>query len=291
MRIFMNGHFVENNEALISVLDLGLLRGYSVFDFLRTYNNKPFHLQDHLERLHYSASQLGIALPYSFEEMETIVLKLLKDSPHLEHGIKILITGGISEDQFFPGPTPTFIAFAYPLSPYSFPSIRVTTTRCKRSLPQCKTTHYLEGILSLQAGKKHEAKEALYLNEKNEILEALTSNFFAFRDGVLLTPPEEGILLGITRSIVLKICESMFPIQTRPISFEEIPFIDEIFLSASNKEILPVTHIDGSPIGNGEIGPLTQQVMYAFRKYVQSESWPPLFISRHLECTRKCERI
>lgn len=285
MQVFINGTYATQENALVSILDLGLLRGYGVFDYLRTYENRPFHLQDHLERLHYSASQVGMDLPYSFSSIEQIIQELLQKSPHQEHSIKLVVTGGLSEDQLFPSTTSSFFAFAYPLqrpaSTAFTQGVRVLTTRHKRSFPHCKTTQYLGAIVALQEGKKHNASEVLYLNDNNEVQEATTSNFFAFREGTLLTPPEEGILLGITREVVLRLCAPHFPTIVRPIMQRDLPFLDEAFLTASNKEIMPISHIDGLPIGKGTVGPLTQKVMHLFAEYTKQATWSPLRIARY----------
>ncbi len=287
MYFFINGSFVSESDAKLSVLDLGLIRGFGVFDFLRTYSGKPFHLKEHLQRLSYSAKNIGISVPYSLEETEEILETLLKKNGPGEYCIKLVLTGGISPDQLFPSEKASFIAFAYPLTGYPEhffrEGIRTITTFQKRSLPDCKTTQYLPAILSLKEGKKRGASEALYVNEKKEILEATTSNFFAFKNGTLITPPEDEILVGITREVVLRLCRSYFPVEVRSIHLEEIPYFDETFITASNKEIMPVIQIDDMQIKDGSVGPLTKEVRRLFDCYTQSLDWEPLTIQRYVE--------
>lgn len=102
MHYFIDGNYLSEKDAKISLLDLSVLRGFGVFDFLRTYQKKPFHLREHLLRLQYSAAHIGLELPYSFQEIETVVSTLLNAFPEAEAAIKILVTGGVSSDQFTP---------------------------------------------------------------------------------------------------------------------------------------------------------------------------------------------
>lgn len=285
MSYFLNGSYFFNEEAKISVLDLGLLRGLGVFDYLRTYQGKPFHCLDHLQRLEYSARETGLSLPYSLEELSQTVDTLLEaeQKKHgMECGIKIIITGGVSPSQFMPHHTATCIAFALPHTPYPrhyyTEGVKVISTPHRRHLPHCKTTHYLPAITALQKGAASGAVEALYLSAQGEILEATTSNFFAIKKGKLYTSASPEILLGVTRAIVLKIAENQIPSRFDPIYLDDLPSFEEAFLTATNKEILPVISVDGKVIGNGQVGPYTQQLMEQFQCYTKLPKWPPLQI-------------
>lgn len=282
---YINGQYVKEEDAKISVMDLAVLRGFSVFDYLRTYNGRPFHLQEHLERLKYSAEHIGLTLPNSLTEIEEIIHNIQKLNNLHEASIKILVTGGTSSDQFTPMPTGNLIVFAYPLTPYPphylSDGIKAITTKLNRSLPTSKTTQYTPAIVAMQIGKKQNAQEALYLNEKEEILEGTTSNFFAFKNGTLFTCCSEEVLIGITREVIIRLCAPLFQINTRAIHFSEIVAIDEAFVTASNKEIIPVTQIDSLIIGNGKVGPKTKQIIELFRGYTESSHWPTLSIPRY----------
>jgi branched-chain amino acid aminotransferase len=283
---YLNGKYVKEEDAKISILDLSILRGFSIFDYLRTYNGRPFHLWDHLLRLKYSSQQIGLSLPKSLPEIEEIVLHTVKTAHHRgESSIKILVTGGISKDQFTPNPEGNLIVFAYPL--YTYPKdffakgIKVVTTRLNRSLPMSKTTHYTPAIMAMQQGKASDAQEVLYVNARDEILEATTSNFFAFKNDTLYTCCSDEMLIGITREVVLKLSAPHFPIQMHPLKYEEIKEMQEAFITSSNKEVMPVVQIDSFPIGDGKVGPRTQRIMELFRAYTQNGEWPPLNIPRY----------
>jgi branched-chain amino acid aminotransferase len=286
---YMNGQYVREEEAKISILDLGILRGLGVFDYLRTYKGRPFHLWDHLLRLKYSAEHVGLTLPHSLSEIEEIVHQVQKLNHLPEASIKILVTGGVSPDQFTPLPYSNLIIFAYPLtaypSSYFTDGIKVISTRLNRSLPTSKTTQYTPAIVAMQQGKTQNAQEVLYINGKDEILEATTSNFFAFKKGTLYTCCSQEVLFGITREVVIQLITPHYPLETRALHYLEIAEIDEAFITASNKEVMPVVQIDSVQIGNGKVGPKTKQIMGLFRSYTQNEQWPHLNISRYLSTT------
>lgn len=283
---FINGSYVKEEDAKISVLDLSILRGFGIFDYLRTYQGRPFHLRDHLQRFQYSAKQLGLNLPYPLEQIATIINTVLELNGYEESSLKIIATGGVSPDQFTPQNPATLIVFAYPLTAYPAhfytDGIKVATTQLNRSLPFCKTTQYVPGIVALQKGRLQNAQEALYLNAKGEILEATTSNFFGVKNKKLYTCISEEVLAGITREVVLNIAKDRFEICLEPIPANQIDTLDEAFLTASNKEVLPVTAIDENQVGDGQVGPVTKEIMRLFRTYTQQEHWQDLNIPCYL---------
>jgi branched-chain amino acid aminotransferase len=209
----------------------------------------------------------------------SIVQELMKRGALNEAGIKILVTGGTSPDQLLPGDQPRLILFATehipPPAERFTQGISVVTTPLARSLPTSKTTHYAPGIIALQ--KNAGALEALYVNGRGEILEGATSNFFAIKGGTLYTCHSEEILLGITREVVLHLAP--LPLKLQPVTQGDS--LDEAFITASNKEVMPVVQIDGKPVGNGAVGPHTQRLMQTFRAYTQEPTWAPLSIPRH----------
>lgn len=280
---YLNGRYCKEEEAKISVLDLGLIRGYGVFDYLRTYQGRPFHLREHLLRLKYSAELVGLSLPHSLEEIEAIIFNLIEQSSQDPLSIKILVTGGISADQFLPEESPSLIVHVYPFKGYPphfyNEGIKTVTTSLGRIFPQSKTLNYLPAITILKNEKK--AKEALYLNAKREFLEGTTSNFFAFKNKRLITPQSEELLLGITREVVLQLARKHFEVEERPIAYEETKAFEECFITSSVRELLPVIQIDDKKIGNGTPGPLTNCLHELFTAYTRQTEWPPLQIARY----------
>jgi branched-chain amino acid aminotransferase len=278
---YINGNYVPEGEAKLSVFDLSILRGFGVFDYLRTYKKRPFHLWDHLERLNYSAENLRLKIPCSLAEIAKIIDSLIELNQIEEAGIKIIVTGGVSTDQFTPQ-TASLIVLVFALTKYPkhfyTKGVSAITTSLTRSFPKLKTTQYIPAIVTLH---DHQAEEAIYLNQARELLEATTSNFFCFKKNTLYTCNSDEILLGVTREIVLKLAAQRFPIQLRPITYEELSTIDEAFITASNKEVMPLIKIDHHQIGTGEVGVRTKEMIQAFREYTQQSEWKALSIPRH----------
>lgn len=195
------------------------------------------------------------------------------------------MTGGVSPDQIIPQGNSALIILVYPLKPYPADfytsGIKVVSTSLPRSMPLAKTIQYLPGIVALQQGRRENAQEAIYLNSKGEILEAITCNFFAFKEDRLITPASEEILFGITREVVLNIAAPSFPIEIRSIPYAEIKELSEAFITSSAREVMPVTVIDNQKIGDGKVGPHTKKVMELFNEYTRQAEWPDLLINRY----------
>lgn len=277
---YLNGSYVREDEAKIPIVDLGVVRGYGIFDYLRTYKGVPFHLWEHLLRLKYSAEQIGLHLPNTLEEIEKIIAKLLRENNYPESSIKIVVTGGLSSDHMMPEKNSTLMILVYPFKPFPeefyTQGIRAITTPLFRPVPFAKTTHYIPAIMALQKAREAGAQEALYLNAAREVLEATTSNFFGFKQGTLVTSASEEILYGITREVIIKVASC--PIEIRPIRYEELPSFEEAFLSSSNREIMPISQIDEICF---KLGPNTKELKERFRKYTSQGSWEELKIPRY----------
>ncbi len=276
MNIFyINGKFVPESQAKISVFDLGFLRGYAVFDFLRTYNQKPFYLEDHLKRLLNSAKLIGLKHNYNLEKLKEIVIKTvqknIKANPQkVDFNIRIYLTGGISKDFISPG-KPNLIILITSVKEldekFYQKGVKLITKVSERIIPQAKTTIYTEGIKFLQEAKRKGAIEVLLISRKGKILECTTSNFFAVIGRKLITPPIENILVGITRKIVINLAKKLeISVIERDIDIKEIKKFEEAFITATNKEILPVIQIDRIKIGRGKVGGITKILMNEFKK-------------------------
>lgn len=264
LNAYVNGKFVSAEEIQINIFDLGLLRGQAVFEYFRTYHKQPLHLNERIQRLLSSAQASAISVVQTFSQIENIVHTLLQNSPYEECTIRMIATGGETEDGFMPlGTGSLFILVKQfqPLPPDLYTKgIRLLTTPLKRSFPSIKSTHYLPALVAL---KKTQAQDILFINDKNEILEASSANFFGVKGGKLITSNSPDILPGITRKILL----SHFPAEQRPIPLEELFSWDEAFTSSSVKEIVPVVAVDGKKIGNGLPGPQTASLIEFYKEY------------------------
>jgi branched-chain amino acid aminotransferase len=269
---YLNGNYVPFDQACLPLNDLGIVRGYGVFDFLRTYNGVPFKLREHVQRLQNSAKLIGLSLPWSTEEIEAIAQDTLGRNTLPETNIRIVVTGGSSADFITPLGQPSLMVIVTPVSEYPREyyeqGVKVITVKIERFLPTAKTLNYISAIGALQQAKITNAVEALYVNQQGHVLEGTTTNFFIFRDFQLITP-REGILNGITKEVVLELAKNQFEIVEKPIYYSDLSSCDEAFITSSTKEILPVVQIDDLHISKGKPGENTQLLMELFHNYTR----------------------
>ncbi|GAC1627623.1 MAG: branched-chain-amino-acid transaminase [Ktedonobacteraceae bacterium] len=269
---YINGQWVHPHEATISINDVAVLRGYSAFEALRTYNRRPFHLDEHLNRLYRSAELIEMALPWSREHISEIVQEIIQRNAYKHASVRLLVTGGETEDSILPVGKPTLAVLITPLGERDMARFalgyKLITTNLQRVTPEAKTTSYLAAIRALKEAQRHAATDALFVNEQGHVLEATRSNFFVFRGNTLVTP-RTGVLIGITRNVVLELARGRFPIEERPILLEELPYVDEAFITASSREIMPVVQIDEVSIGDGKPGERTYELERRFIEMVE----------------------
>ncbi|MEA1928973.1 MAG: aminotransferase class IV [Candidatus Auribacterota bacterium] len=267
---YIDGEFVEDSLAMIPINDLALLRGYGVFDFLRTYNRKPFCIEEHITRLKNSARLIGLMFPWTVGEVIEIVNQTLSRNHHSESNIRVIVTGGPSPDFLTPAGKPRLLVLVNQLVP--FPAewytrgVKIITIQGARSIPGAKTINYLSALIALETARDRGAVEAISINQEGNIKEGQTATVFSFIKDRLITN-EDGILPGVTRELVLRLTEPEFSREIRDITIEELLRADEIFMTASNKEILPVVRIDDTIISDGRPGPRSRRVMELFRVY------------------------
>ncbi|HEX9131532.1 MAG TPA: aminotransferase class IV [Ktedonobacteraceae bacterium] len=269
---YVGGQWVHPDKATISINDMAVLRGYSVFESLRTYNFRPFHLDEHLERLYRSAILIEMEIPWSSKQIAGVVREIIARNTYQHAVIRLLITGGDSEDGILPSGNPLLVALITPLGERDMERFakgcKLITTKLQRISPEAKTANYVAAVRAMKDALRHSAADALFLNEREHILEATRSNFFIFRGDTLVTP-RRGILIGITRNIVLELARSLFIIEERPILLEELALADEAFITSSSKEITPVVQIDDLIIGDGKPGRRTYQLEQLFIEMVE----------------------
>jgi branched-chain amino acid aminotransferase len=268
---YIDGSYLPENRAVLSVNDLGLLRGYGVFDFLRTYNRRPFLLKEHVARLSQSAGLIGLSLPCSESDIMDIAMETLERNSGLgEANIRLVLTGGDSEDSITPSDRTRLLIMVTGLhhcpEQWYRDGAAVITTRDERYLPRAKTTNYLPAVLALSQARRKGAMESIYVDRSGRLLEGTTTNLFAFIDGTLTTPGN-AVLLGITRKVILQLADGRFAVKIRDIQQEEIHRMEEVFITASNKEVVPIVRMDEYTIGRGRPGERTRRIMQLFAEY------------------------
>lgn len=271
---YIDGEFMKEDEARLSVKDITILRGYGVFDFLITYHRRPFYLKAHVARLENSASEIGLAMHHSNAQICDIVYDTVqRNAHHDESNIRIVYTGGISPDGVTPQGNGILMIMVTPK--HELPDwwysdgAAVVTVGMERFIPTSKSTNYLNAVFAQQMAKKQGAIEAIYVDRQNRVLEGTTTNIFGLKDGMLVTPPD-GILGGITRSVVLDLAKDKHDIALRHIDMGELHTFDEIFISASNKEIVPVIRVNEMVVADGKPGKQTLEIMRLFREYTDA---------------------
>ena len=269
---YIGGRWVHPHEATVSINDTAVLRAYSVFESLRTYDRRPFHLDDHLTRLYHSAQLIDLDIPYSREQITTIVREVIERNAYKHATIRIFVTGGETEDSILPTGKPMLVVLITPLGERDMQRFaqgsRVITTHLQRIMPEAKTNNYIAAVRALKEAARRNASDALFVNEQDHVLEATRSNFFISRGDTLVTP-RQGILIGVTRNVVLDLARGRFPVEERPILLEELARAGEAFITSSSKEILPVIQIDDLVIGNGKPGPRTYELEQRFIDMVE----------------------
>jgi branched-chain amino acid aminotransferase len=269
---YVDGKFVPDSEAVFPINDLGLLRGYGCFDFMRTYNGRVIFIQDHVQRLFRSAKQIGIELPLSESELIQLVEETLRRNPPVESNVRILVTGGTSPDFITPQGRPRIAIMVASLSQYPpawyAEGAQIITVAHIRAIPGAKTIDYIRAIMVLAEARQKGAIEAVYVDPEGRVREGTTSNIFAFIGDRLVTPGTD-ILNGITRQKVLGLAEGIYSVDIRDLRRSELVHADEVFITSSNRLIVPIARVDDEVIGAGRPGERTRAVMQAFAAFTE----------------------
>jgi branched-chain amino acid aminotransferase len=275
-RINLNGEICE--DAHISVFDHGFLFGDSVYEVISTYKGHLCFAQEHLDRLRNSARAISLEIPLSDDQFVAEIDKTLKAAGNTESYIRIIVTRGVGEIDIDPETCtgPNVLILVKPIVKYPEENyvngINVALVSVKRNPkealnPGIKTGNYLNNVLAKMEARKSGASDALMLNPSGQLTECTTSNFFFIRDQRLMTPSLEcGILSGITRDVVLRLArESGILVEEGEWPAEVLQNADESFITGTVKMVMPVTSLDGRPIGNGKPGPITKMLMRLYK--------------------------
>jgi branched-chain amino acid aminotransferase len=281
MWIYLNDRFVKEEEAVVSVFDHGFLYGDGVYETFRSYGSRIFMRDQHLARLRRSADAIGLTIPISEHRWPALLHEAMTRNDvgheHTDAYLRITISRGAGDIGLDPAlcPTPTVVIMTKPLHPPSPEQYRIgvnlIVARTRRNLPsalspQIKATNFLNNILAKREAIAAGAFDSILLNWESHLTECTVSNLFFSRAGRLCTPALAcGLLDGITRDIVLNLAqEAQIPVDEGHFGVEEIHKADECFLTNTSMEVMPVTMIDGHPVGYGTPGLLTQKLHRLF---------------------------
>jgi D-alanine transaminase len=274
--VYLNGEFLPLADARISVLDRGFLFGDGVYEVIPAYAGRLFRLKQHLQRLNDSLRAIRMDNPLPEKEWHTLLQTLVAQRPGEDQSVYLQVTRGAAEtrDHAIPeGVTPTLFAMTSPMPPVD-PALAaqgikaITLDDIRWRLCNIKATTLLANVLFRQQAKEQQAMEAILIRD-GQATEGAASNLFVVSDGLLITPPKSHYLLpGITRDLVLELAQSAaVPFQQRAIPEQELLDADEVWLTSSTKEIMPVTRLNEQPVGDGKPGALFRKMSGIYSDY------------------------
>lgn len=279
LQIFINGKYYDKENAKISVYDHGLLYGDGVFEGLRSYSGKVFRLQQHLDRLWESAKAILLAIPMSQAEVSKAIVETLAKNNIKDGYIRLVVTRGAGALGIDPNrcSDPQVIIITdhialYPKELYEN-GLEIITASTIRNHPQAlsariKSLNYLNNIMAKLEGLQAGCQEALMLNHLGHIAECTADNIFLVKHGQLFTPPlDAGILEGITRDAIIDLAkEAKIVVREETLTRHDAYTADEVFLTGSGAEVIPVVKIDNRVIGDGKPGPMTKELTKRFHE-------------------------
>jgi branched-chain amino acid aminotransferase len=282
--VMIDGELVSPDHAKVSVLDRGFLYGDSVFETVGTYGGKPYALMPHLERLRQSAERVFISLPLGLDALAKEVMTAIASSGNRESYVRIMVTRGVGplglDPEHAADPLRVIIVSELKKPPEAsyengISAITHVTRRTAEATPAegAKIGNYLVNLIATREARRAGAEEALLVDARGLVVEGATSNIFAVVRDVLMTPPvDAGALAGITRAGILRVAAELGMRQEfRALRVDELRAADEVFISSSIRELLPVVRIDAVSIGGGTPGPWTGKLLRAFRAQVERE--------------------
>ena len=283
MKIWVNGQLVEPEQAVVSVFDHGLLYGDGVFEGIRIYSGRIFRSAAHIDRLYDSARAIRLEIGLTKGQMAEALDQTVRANGVVDGYIRLVVTrgpGNLGLNPFQCQRPNVFIIAGqiqlYPKEMYELgmSTIIARTRRMHPSMlsPQVKSLNYLNNILARIEAVDAGAPEALMLNADGMVAEGTGDNVFMVRGGLVLTPPpEDGILVGVTRQLVIELCRTLgIPVAEKSIRPEELYAADECFLTGTAAEVIPITRVDGRAIGAGRPGPVTARLRAAFHDLIRS---------------------
>src|SRR3989338_359254 len=279
LKIYIDGKFYQKEDAKVLVFDHGLLYGDGVFEGIRTYDGLIFKLKEHIDRLYQSAHAIMLDIPISKDEMVGAIKKTLRENDMKDAYIRLLVTRGIGDLGLGPRkcgrPTVVIIADKIKLYPQELygKGLEIVTISTQRNIhqavnPQIKSLNYLNNILAKVEAINAGVEEAVMLNSEGYVAECTGDNIFIVKDGSLLTPPiHSGVLRGITRGAVIDIARlKEIPVHEEVLTRYDLFNSDEMFLTGTAAEIIPVVRMDRRKIGDGKPGKMTLKLIGEFNK-------------------------
>lgn len=263
MYVYLHPGIIPVSEARLHITDLAIQRGYGIFDFFKIDNGHVFFLEDYLDRFMASAATMRLEVPLTKNEIRDIIFTLVKKNNVPASGIKIILTGGYSEDGFQPG-TPNLIMVQNPLvippTEQLLKGISIITHEYVRDVPGVKTINYTTGIWLLDRIKQANAADVLYYRD-GLVSEFPRSNFFIVKSDNTVITPATNVLRGVTRKNVLTLSSIKFKTLEGDVTLDDVFAAKEAFLTSTTKRIVPITSVNGRIIGEGKAGEVSKALL------------------------------
>lgn len=284
--VYTNGKFVPKSEATTSIFDHGFLYGDGVFEGIRAYNGRVFKLAEHIDRLYDSAKAIAMDIPLSKEEMTEAVLKTLRQNNLTDAYIRPIVSRGIGDLGLDPRKClkcNVFIICQEWDAMYGDlyeKGLKAVTVAVRRNAPDAlspniKSLNYLNNILAKIEANEKGGDEAIFLDNNGYIAEGSGDNIFVIKNGKIYTPPTISNLKGITRATAIELLhERNYEVLVQNIAMFDLYTADEIFVTGTAAEAAPITNVDGRVIGDGQIGPVTREMIKAFEEITSTTGTP-----------------
>ncbi len=284
--VYIDGRFVPESEAKISVFDHGFLYGDGVFEGIRAYDGRVFRLREHIDRLYDSARAINLEIPLSKEEFESVILETLRRNGLRDAYIRPIVSRGVGDLGLDPRKCkkPTVIVITKPWGKlygdlYS-KGLKAVTVAVRRNSfdalpPNIKSLNYLNNVLAKIEANVKGGDEAIFLDRNGYVSEGSGDNIFVVKRGKIMTPPTINNLRGITREVVIEIIQRLgIPFCEANLGLYDLYTADEVFVTGTAAEVAPIVEIDGRVIGDGKPGKITKQIMEEFEKVTRTEGTP-----------------
>ena len=284
--VYMNGEYIPESQAKISVFDHGFLYGDGVFEGIRAYNGRVFRLKEHIDRLYDSAKAINLEIPISKSEFIEIILETLRRNKLRDAYIRPIVTRGVGDLGLDPKKcdNPSIIVITRPwgklygdLYEKGLKAITVGVRRVSFDAlpPNIKSMNYLNNILAKIEANAKGGDEAIFLDRNGYVSEGSGDNIFIVKNEVVMTPPTINNLRGITREAVIELIHNLkIKFKEMNLGLYDLYTADEVFVTGTAAEIAPIVLIDGRKIGDGKPGKITKLLMKEFRKLTETEGVP-----------------
>jgi D-alanine transaminase len=276
--VYLNGEFLPLSEAKVSVLDRGFIFGDGIYEVIPVYGGRLFRLSHHLQRLDQSLASIHMENPFSHPQWQQLLEELVERNGGGEQSLYLQLTRGAApRDLSIPGDTtPTLFAMSSPVGKAEVATLRrglraITVKDIRWQRCDIKTISLLPNVLLRREADEAGVDEAIFVRD-GEITEGSASNIFIVRNGIVTTPPKGRYLLpGITRDLVVELCGRLgVQCEVRPIDEQALFEADEIWLTSSSREIMPLIELNQQPLANAQPGPIWERVISHYQAYKQA---------------------